>query len=328
MLGSAFTRRSLLALPLVAWAPQLLAKAAAASAPIKLLRINSAQFRVSDVQRSVDFYQRLFGLPVVARHGDSAVLRLGAGPQHLMISPAKGQPTGIASFGLAAVDFDAARLVQRLHAQGVPSARIVPQTPDIGGAPQVYLKDSRGFELLLQAPTDAGGKGPRGDTLLDAPAPMGRPPIPIAGFSHVTLFAEGAFYRRIFGLPVQTTQGPVNVLRIGDGIEFITGIDMNIPIPNPPMPGHICLTMQGFDANIVTGILAQQGLKPVEYQAQDDAKPLTVRTRLRQVDGNGGGPTHPLGSYETYLRDPDNIEIQIQDVAYCGGSGANGQICP
>ena len=73
----------------------------------------------------------------------------------------------------------------------------------------------------------------------------------------------------------------------------------------------------------------QHGIEPVEYGgAPNTVKAMTVRTRLRQRAGNGGGPTHPLGSYETYLRDPDNIETQIQDVSYCGGSGANGQICP
>jgi hypothetical protein len=32
-----------------------------------------------------------------------------------------------------------------------------------------------------------------------------------------------------------------------------------------------------------------------------------------------GGPTHPLGTPELYLTDPDNITLQIQDVKYCGG---------
>ena len=87
--------------------------------------------------------------------------------------------------------------------------------------------------------------------------------------------------------------------------------------------------MHDFDPNKVTGILIDNGLEPIEYGGQANTiKPMTVRTRLRQRAGNGGGPTHPLGSYELYLRDPDNLEVQIQDVSYCGGSGANGQICP
>jgi len=96
-----------------------------------------------------------------------------------------------------------------------------------------------------------------------------------------------------------------------------------------PLVGHLCFTIDNFDANKVMGILSDNGLEPIEYGGPAaSVKAMTARVRLRQRAGNGGGPTHPLGSYELYLRDPDNIEAQIQDISYCGGSGANGQICP
>jgi hypothetical protein len=75
------------------------------------------------------------------------------------------------------------------------------------------------------------------------------------------------------------------------------------------------------------GILADNGLEPIEYGNNAAVKPLTSRTRLRQHATNGGGPTHPLGTYELVFQRSDNVMIQIQDVTYCG-SGANGQICP
>jgi hypothetical protein len=125
----------------------------------------------------------------------------------------------------------------------------------------------------------------------------------------------------MFSMPTQAMQGAIVMMRVGPGPAFITG--------GVPAPRHLCVTMHDFDPNRVTGILMNNGLEPIEYGGQASTiKPMTVRTRLRQKAGNGGGPTHPLGSYELYLRDPDNIEVQIQDVSYCGGSGANGQICP
>ena len=51
---------------------------------------------VSDLQRSIDFYQELFGLPVESRQGSVTVaLQVGRGPQHLGLTtnPASGDRT-------------------------------------------------------------------------------------------------------------------------------------------------------------------------------------------------------------------------------------------
>jgi catechol 2,3-dioxygenase-like lactoylglutathione lyase family enzyme len=277
-------------------------------APIMVLRINSTELLVSDVERSVAFYRQIFGLPVLPG---------GAGPQYLRISPAKGRPAGIANFGLAVTPFAPDELVGRLGLLGAREARVESWGP--AGAVQVAFVDSRGYALRLEA-----AEGPPGIPLAPNDAL-----IPVERYSHVTFRGERAFYQRAFGMPVQVKQGPAYMLRVGPGPEFVTALDIPPDLSASPLPGHLCLAMEGYDPNRVTGLLMEAGLKPVEYTdhlAKVDA--MTVRTRLRQVDWNGGGRTHPLGSYETYLRDPDNIEIQIQDVSYCGGSGANGQICP
>ena len=135
-----------------------------------------------------------------------------------------------------------------------------------------------------------------------------------------------AFYEKVFGMKEQANQGPNTIMAaVGPGPDFLT---VGGTMPVTPTGGHFCVTIQGFDPNQVMGILADHGLEPTEYGNAAQVKALTCRTRLRQKVNNGGGPTHPLGTYELYAQDPDNISFQIQDVTYCGGSGANGQICP
>ena len=332
------TRRDLLVtLSAVAMAPRVIAQGS--PTPIKLRSLNSATMAVSDVQRSVAFYQKIFGMPVQTRQGQTAILRIGDGPQYLALTPANGGQTGIIGFGMTVYDFNVDKLKGTLTEFGVKDVRVNMRGPELGGGgagapqgtPELFFIDANGFEIQLQAPTYGGGGGMNGDVFRPIAKPSGRPPIPLVAYSHMTFGGDRAFYERAFSMPTQAMQGAIVMMRVGPGPAFITG---GVPAPRPaagqrPTIGHLCVTMHDFDPNKVTGILIDNGLEPIEYGGQANTiKPMTVRTRLRQKAGNGGGPTHPLGSYELYLRDPDNIEVQIQDVSYCGGSGANGQICP
>ena len=76
-------RRSFLAaLPALAAAPRLFAQSSGAPQ----LRVNGLiqiTLTVSDVKRSVEFYQGLFGMPVQARQGSTVLLRIGSGPRFI-----------------------------------------------------------------------------------------------------------------------------------------------------------------------------------------------------------------------------------------------------
>jgi catechol 2,3-dioxygenase-like lactoylglutathione lyase family enzyme len=333
------TRRELMAaLSAIAMSPRVIAQDAAAT-PIQTRTLNSATFAVSDVKRSVEFYQRLFGMPVQAYQGETAILRVGDGPQFLAVSPALGNPTGIINFGLTVENFNIDRLKATLTALGVKDVRVNMRGPDLGGGgqgapqgtPELFFTDSNGFEVHLQHPSYGGGAGINGEVLRSVPRSATRPPVRVRSYSHMTFGGERAFYERVFGMRPQAMQGNTAMLRVGAGPAFLTGsaTPPRAASATRPMVGHICLTIDNFDANKVMGILTDHGLEPIEYGGPPaNLKAMTARVRLRQRAGNGGGPTHPLGTYELYFRDPDNIETQIQDVTYCGGSGANGQICP
>ena len=123
-----------------------------------------------------------------------------------------------------------------------------------------------------------------------------------ATLNHASLIVSNldrsvAFYQRVFGMPVKSTQqGGVN-LAVGDAFLGIYqgGADAM------PHINHICFGIRGFDPAATVAALEAQGL-PAESRARD-------------------------GVTQVYTADPDNLRVQLQDVSFCGGVGALGNEC-
>ena len=112
------TRRDvLLALPALALARRAFAQAARPQ--IRVSGINHVTLSVSDVKRSVDFYQGLFGMPVASRQGMTTNLQIGSGPQFLGISAAGSNPPNINHLCLGVDDFNVDRIAALLAQRGV-----------------------------------------------------------------------------------------------------------------------------------------------------------------------------------------------------------------
>ena len=147
-----------------------------------------------------------------------------------------------------------------------------------------------------------------------APAPQPDPaPIPVTTLNHVTLTVADvprsvAFYQRVLGLPLVTTQGTerdwdapaVPVLGIGSGPQFVAFARGDRPHVN-----HYCFGMEGFAAAAVAQRLAAHG--------------VDARVRMR---ADSDPPAEELT-----FSDPDGLVVQIQDAGYCGGSGKLGDRC-
>jgi catechol 2,3-dioxygenase-like lactoylglutathione lyase family enzyme len=106
-----------------------------------------------------------------------------------------------------------------------------------------------------------------------------------------------AFYQRVFGLPVKSTQqGGVN-LAVGDAFlgVYQGGADAM------PHINHVCFGLRDFDPAATVAALEAQGL-PAESRTRD-------------------------GVTQVYTADPDNLRVQLQDVSFCGGLGALGNEC-
>src|SRR5262250_3318697 len=105
-------RDFLISLPALALAPRVFAQAGAAK--IRIVSFNHVSINVSDLKRSTDFYQGLFGMPIQSRQGATSVqLRIGAGPQFLNLSGAGAAP-GIDHMCVGVENFDVTRIVNLL----------------------------------------------------------------------------------------------------------------------------------------------------------------------------------------------------------------------
>jgi catechol 2,3-dioxygenase-like lactoylglutathione lyase family enzyme len=158
-------------------------------------------------------------------------------------------------------------------------------------------------------------------------AQSGRPAIRLRALNHVTLTVRDPkrsleFYQGLFGMPIQSRQGNGVFLRIGSGPQFI-GIG---GASGRPRITHFCVTTENFDADRIVQILAEHGVARIESSASGgatDIPPLKAWVRHRREDVGGS----PEGSGELHFTDPDGLVAQIQDVSYCGGAGALGNVC-
>ena len=121
------SRRTLLkALPAMAFTPGLLAQSS--PQPVAVRKLHSFGLRVSNVDRSIEFYQDLFGAAIQARQGDMVCLRIGDGPRFFSLSPLRaGEQAGISHIGLSCADFDLDAIQAQLADFGVTA--ILPPAP-------------------------------------------------------------------------------------------------------------------------------------------------------------------------------------------------------
>jgi catechol 2,3-dioxygenase-like lactoylglutathione lyase family enzyme len=149
------TRRELVAmLSALAAAPL---PAVAQPAALKAATLNHASLIVSNLDRSVAFYQRTFGLAVKSTQQGGVNLAVG----DAFLGIYQGGPNAMPHinhfcFGLR--DFDPAATVAALEAQGLPAES---RTRD--GVTQCYTADPDNLRIQLQDVSFCGGVGPLGN---------------------------------------------------------------------------------------------------------------------------------------------------------------------
>jgi catechol 2,3-dioxygenase-like lactoylglutathione lyase family enzyme len=329
------TRRSLLlSLPGLALARHLLAQGQ--PAPLRVLGLRQVTLTVSDLGRSLDFYQGLFGMSVQARQEGVILLRIGDGPHFLALTEAGSQPPNIARFGLAVEDFDVDRVVRTLAAHDVTRGK----GEGLSGGPrrlrvtrrgetaEIHMGDPNGLVIQLQDSSYCGGGGPLGDRCgTPEPAPA-RGSIALRGLSHLTINvpdpeATNAFYQQTFGMDIQAYQAASPLMGVGPGVHFLMFTGAVAGGTGPARINHACLSLENFDVAHVQGALEENGVTP-RGTGQGGAGPMQHRISMRMPNRGGA----PEGTPELYFSDPDGLSIQLQDVAYCGGGGYLGGVCP
>ena len=319
------TRRELLA----SLAGLVVARDAAsqpAPAVIPVRGLNHFHLFVSDLQRSLEFYQRVFGMPLAGMQGVEAdwqkpvvpMLAIGSGPEFISFSQGAGRLGGrdrIDHFGFGMDGFDAPRVVKMLEGHGIKSnVRMrADSTPPVA---ELKFNDPDNVIVQIQDVRYCGGSGALGDRCTNkaAPAAAGPPPIPVRTLNHFTIMVADvqravSFYERVFGMRTQFSQGTeadwnkkvIPVVGFGKGPQFLAfaaGKDAG-------RIDHFCLGVEKFDAADMVKRLAAHGIKAAVRKRADSDPP----------------------SEELTFRDPDNIMVQLQDVTYCGGEGRLGERC-
>lgn len=309
----------------------------AAKAPLPAKFFNHFMLSVKDVQKSVEFYQGLFGMPIQARHGATVLLRVGKGPQYIGIAPAGENPPSISHAGLAIENFDAARALKALADHGVTKAdagdsAIGPmkvRQSMRGNTPELFLGDPDGLIVQLQDASYCGGTGSKGAVCSAVePAPK-KGLLAVKDMNHATIQVSNAartvdFYQSLFGIHVQGHQAPPGsdaapFHGLGTSKQFV--MFLGTGPSRPARIDHICLSMDGFDPEVVTKTLNGYGIKS---QAQGEARGPMMTYVTQRMPNRGGAEG---GTPELYFIDPDGLSIQLQDSKYCGGSGFLGDVC-
>lgn len=308
--------------------------------PIPVNAWNHMTLTVTDIGRSLEFYQGLFGLTLAARQAQTLILRVGDGPQFIALGGGRPdvQPH-INHTCLTVDDFDADRLVGILGEHGVsrvgqpseagPSTvRIRMRGAEFGGhpdgTPELYIADPDGVVVQLQDNTYCGGDGLLGE-LCNAPEPAPSDGlIALREINHFTVFVSDqersmAFYQELFGMPITRHQGSLPLLSVGAGAQFLA-------LPQGPGESrihHASLAMENFQHDEVMATLESFGIRPRAEGAEGPPGPLESYVTMR-MPNRGGAPD---GTPELYFTDPDGILLQLQDVRYCGGAGYLGDVC-
>lgn len=333
-------RRLLQALPALALSPAVVAQA---PTPVAVRKLHSFTIRVSDVERSLRFYQDIFGAAVQARSGASVTLRIGPGPRCFTLSPVTtGEQPGFSHIGLSVADFDVQSVQEQLTAFGIqPAAIPAPGSARLdsalrswvvqrGAARELFFADIEGIRYHLTAESWCGGDGVLGNQCTSPePAPT-QGLFALQDLSHFTTFLANRdrandFYTRVFGKSYQAYQGPTSpVIGVGDGLQFLMYVGGSQPgaPANPGRIDHVCFSMSDFAVDDILQRLTDYGLRPREDAGNTQPLMHWVSMRMPNRGGAEGGTP------EVYFSDPDGISIQLQDPGYCGGGGYLGDSCP
>ena len=122
--SGALTRRGLVqGLAMLAAATGTLAEAqgpaAGAATGIRAAKIDHMSIQVSDLPRSIAFYQKMFGLVTVSEDKPNEIVRLGTGTK-VLVSLHHKSPTGLVDhFAIGVENFNKDTVTRELKARGV-----------------------------------------------------------------------------------------------------------------------------------------------------------------------------------------------------------------
>jgi catechol 2,3-dioxygenase-like lactoylglutathione lyase family enzyme len=242
-------RHFLAALPALAMSPRMLAPfdfAQGGQESLPRFRVNGLSqitLTVSDVARSLEFYQGLFGMPVQARQGSTVLLRIGNGPRFLALRPASaGERPSISALGFGVQNFSVDSAMKTLAAHGITAAPPNAEKPgpkqalvrvrrqNEGGSPDgstrdLFAADPSGIVFQLHDVSYCGGSGALGN-VCSMPERSPKPGLmALKDTSHFTIAASDPntvpMYMELFGFKPMVYQAATPAWQVGSGVHFL-----------------------------------------------------------------------------------------------------------
>ena len=240
---SSIDRRTFLAaLPALALTPRALAQPPAPGR-FRVNGLSQITLTVSDVARSLDFYQGLFGMPVQARQGSTVLLRIGNGPRFIALrQAAAGESPSISALGFGVNDFSTDAAVQTLTAHGFTAAPADAAKPgpkqllvrtrrqNEGGSPDgstrdLFAADPSGVVFQLHHTGYCGGSGALGNVCTAVEPSTKKGIIALKDTSHFTINATDPttvqMYLDMFGFTPLAYQAQTPGWQVGNGVHFL-----------------------------------------------------------------------------------------------------------
>lgn len=116
------------------------ASAAAQTTPFKSTRIDHISIQVTDMARSVEFYEKIFGLRILGEDKENEIVRMGV--TRIIVSLHRKPPVGIVDhFAIAIDDFDREAVTAELAKHGLRAE----QNLDYG----FYVRDPEGIPVQI-----------------------------------------------------------------------------------------------------------------------------------------------------------------------------------
>jgi catechol 2,3-dioxygenase-like lactoylglutathione lyase family enzyme len=293
---------------------------------IKAHTLNHLAMGVSDVERTADWYQKIFGMPVRFAQDASAakvaVLRIADGPEFLELFPvAKGAKPGFVHLGFGVQRFNRTMADQALNARGIKADWQMRKAPE-GNVEELTIRDPDDLIIQIQDTRYAGGGGRLGDTWSQPwrmPTQTSPPPVAVRCINHATFGSASKerverFYQDLFELRMLSWDyRPGEPSKI---LGFVADSPRQFIAPGQGRTigiSHYCLGVETFDYGRVAKAITDLG--------------IMVPTAAADRKGCcGSGITY--SNMETlFVRDPDGISVQLTDMNYCAGQGPIGVVC-
>jgi catechol 2,3-dioxygenase-like lactoylglutathione lyase family enzyme len=137
----ALTRRGLIqGLAMLAAAGGAASTAQAQDAALKGTKIDHISIQVTDLPRSVAFYEKIFGLTILSEDKPNEIARLGAGK--IIVSLHHKSPTGLVDhFAIGVENFNKGRVTEQLKALGI--------TPEDNLDAGFHIQDPEGMNVQI-----------------------------------------------------------------------------------------------------------------------------------------------------------------------------------